>query len=58
MTSNALTWRAALLALAVVAVWGTNFVVIRVGLGHLPPLLFCALRFTFALLPAAFFIKR
>ena len=35
-----------LLALAVVAVWGTNFVVIKLALGHLPPLLFAALRFT------------
>ena len=46
------------LALAVVAVWGTNFVVIKVGLHHLPPLTFAALRFTFALLPAVFFLKR
>ena len=58
MTSSTLTWRAALLALAVVAVWGTNFVVIKVALAHLPPLTFATLRFTFALLPAAFFIKR
>ncbi|MBX9713795.1 MAG: EamA family transporter, partial [Pseudomonadaceae bacterium] len=41
-----------LLALAVVAVWGTNFVVIKLALGHLPPLLFAALRFTLAALPA------
>jgi len=47
-----------LLALAVVAVWGTNFVVIKLGLAHLPPLLFAALRFTFALLPAVFFLPR
>lgn len=47
-----------LLALAVVAVWGTNFVVIRIGLNELPPLLFATLRFLFALLPAAFFIRR
>lgn len=47
-----------LVALAVVAVWGTNFVVIRVGLGRLPPLLFAALRFLFALLPAIFFLPR
>jgi O-acetylserine/cysteine efflux transporter len=40
------------------AVWGTNFVVIKVGLASLPPLLFAALRFTFAFLPAAFFVKR
>ena len=36
--------RAFLLALAVVAVWGTNFVFIRLGLDTLPPLLFAALR--------------
>ncbi|WP_374577942.1 EamA family transporter [Phenylobacterium sp.] len=47
-----------LLALAVVAVWGTNFVVIRIGLDHLPPLTFAVLRFTFALAPAVFFLKR
>jgi len=50
--------RRLLLALAVVAVWGTNFVVIKLALGTLPPLLFAVLRFTFALLPAAFFIRR
>ncbi|MFY9513732.1 MAG: EamA family transporter, partial [Rubrivivax sp.] len=47
-----------LLALAVVAVWGTNFVVIKIALAKLPPLLFAVLRFSFALLPAAFFIRR
>lgn len=47
-----------LLALAVVAVWGTNFVVIKLALGHLPPLLFAALRFTLALLPAVFFFPK
>ena len=47
-----------LLALVVMAVWGTNFVVIKWGLGEFPPLTFAALRFTFAFLPAAFFLKR
>ncbi len=47
-----------LLALAVVAVWGTNFVVIRVGLDHLPPLLFATLRFCLVLVPMAFLVKR
>jgi O-acetylserine/cysteine efflux transporter len=47
-----------LLALVVVAVWGSNFVVIKVALGHLPPLLFAALRFFIAFLPAAFFLPR
>ena len=48
----------ALLALAVVAVWGTNFVVIKVALDALPPLTFATLRYIFALLPAIFFIRR
>ncbi|MDP3745482.1 MAG: EamA family transporter [Phenylobacterium sp.] len=58
MTRPALPWLHVLLALAVVAVWGTNFVVIRIGLDHLPPLTFALLRFTFALLPAVFFLKK
>ena len=47
-----------MLALAVVVVWGSNFVVIAVALRHLPPLLLAGLRFTFAFAPAALFIKR
>ncbi len=47
-----------LLALVVVAVWGTNFVVIKWGLADFPPLTFAALRFMFAVLPAVFFLKR
>lgn len=47
-----------LLALAVVAVWGTNFVVIRLALDSFPPLLFATLRFFFVLVPACFFIRR
>lgn len=46
------------LALAVVAIWGSNFVVIRLGLDSFPPLLFAALRFTLAVLPALFFLPR
>lgn len=57
-SSSALPVSHALLALAVTAVWGTNFVVIHVGLAHLPPLLFAALRFLCALVPAAFLLKR
>ncbi len=56
--TGAFSPRAFLLALAVVAVWGTNFVVIRLGLDALPPLLFAALRFTLAVVPMVFFIKR
>jgi len=47
-----------LLALVVVAVWGSNFVVIKWGLEDFPPLTFAALRFLFALLPAVFLLKR
>ncbi|MEC5218179.1 O-acetylserine/cysteine efflux transporter [Actimicrobium sp. GrIS 1.19] len=47
-----------LIALAVVMIWGFNFVVIKLGLQGLPPILFTALRFLFAALPLAFFIKR
>ncbi len=56
--ANHLPVRHLLLALAVVAVWGSNFVVIKVALTHVPPLLFAALRFAFALVPALFFVAR
>lgn len=47
-----------LLALSVVFVWGTNFVVIRWGLDGLPPFLFATLRFTLSALPWLMFIRR
>ncbi|MER6921483.1 EamA family transporter [Streptomyces spiralis] len=47
-----------LLAVLVTAVWGVNFTVIEVGLGHFPPLLFSALRFLAAALPAVLFVGR
>jgi O-acetylserine/cysteine efflux transporter len=56
--SPQLSWRDALLAMAIVFVWGTNFVVIRLGLNALPPLFFATLRFLFVFLPAAFFLKK
>ncbi|MFB6634330.1 EamA family transporter [Streptomyces sp. NPDC056362] len=46
------------LAALVAAVWGVNFVVIEIGLGHFPPLLFSALRFLVAALPAVFLVGR
>jgi O-acetylserine/cysteine efflux transporter len=54
----ALPARHALLALAVVAVWGTNFAIIRIALDEMPPLTMATLRFVFALLPAALFLPR
>jgi len=47
-----------LLALAVVIIWGVNFVVIQVALKEVPPLLLTFLRFFFATFPAVFFLKR
>ncbi|MBT8542203.1 EamA family transporter [Polynucleobacter paneuropaeus] len=47
-----------LLALAIVAIWGTNFVVMKNCLAVFPPFMFAALRYSFALLPMAFFIPR
>lgn len=46
------------LAVLVTAVWGVNFTVVEVGLGHFPPLLFSALRFLVAALPAVFFVGK
>lgn len=47
-----------LLALVVIIVWGMNFVVIKVGLDDIPPMLLGALRFMLAAFPAILFIKR
>jgi O-acetylserine/cysteine efflux transporter len=47
-----------LLALVVVLAWGVNFVVIKVGLHGVPPMLLGALRFALAAVPAVFFVKR
>ena len=46
------------LALAVVAVWGSNFVVIELALAKLPPLLLATLRFACAFLPGALLLPR
>lgn len=46
------------LAILVVAIWGLNFVVIKVGLKEIPPILLCGLRFFLVAFPAVFLIKR
>ncbi len=51
-------FRDKLLALAIVLVWGVNFVVIKVGLQGVPPLLLAGLRFALVVFPAIFFVKR
>ena len=47
-----------LLALLVVTVWGSNFVVVHWGLMRVPPLTLAALRFLFSALPAVFLVRR
>lgn len=47
-----------LLALCVVFVWGLNFVVIKIGVENMPPLLLAGLRFVLVAFPALFFVKR
>ncbi len=55
---RAMSWPDLLMALGVVTIWGVNFVVIKIGLQDLPPILFTALRFLFAALPLVLFVKR
>ena len=52
-----MTWSHSLLALAVMVIWGSNFVVIHWGLEEFPPLAFAGLRFFFSAVPALFFLK-
>ncbi|MDR3514049.1 MAG: EamA family transporter [Caulobacteraceae bacterium] len=56
--TTSLPWPHALLALVVMAVWGTNFVVIRIALEHLPPLLLATLRFALVVAPAILFVRK
>jgi O-acetylserine/cysteine efflux transporter len=56
--ARGLPLRHALLALAVVAVWGSNFVVIHGALSVMPPFLLALLRFALALVPALLFVPR
>jgi O-acetylserine/cysteine efflux transporter len=48
----------ALLAILVAAIWGFSFVVIKVGVSTVPPLLLTGLRFLFAAFPAILFVRR
>ncbi|MCC0025005.1 MAG: EamA family transporter [Hyphomicrobiaceae bacterium] len=46
-----------LAALVVVAIWGFNFVVIKLSVNALPPILAAGIRFAFASWPLVFFIR-
>ncbi|NJN21126.1 MAG: EamA family transporter [Leptolyngbya sp. RL_3_1] len=47
-----------LMAVLVAVLWGFNFIVIKVGLGSFPPLLFAALRFVVIAFPAVLLLPR
>ena len=44
-------------AVLIAAVWGFNFVVIKVGVSAMPPLMLAALRFAFSALPGVLLVK-
>ncbi|MGB7978959.1 MAG: EamA family transporter [Chlamydiales bacterium] len=46
------------LLLLVVAIWGMNFVSVKIALDAMPPLLVCFVRFFLTSMPAVFFFKR
>ncbi len=46
------------LALLVVAIWGSTFTVIKIGLIGMPPMILIALRFTMAAIPGVFLVKK
>ncbi|WP_024558374.1 O-acetylserine/cysteine exporter [Franconibacter pulveris 1160] len=53
-----MTRKDGLLALLVVVAWGLNFVVIKVGLHSMPPLMLAGLRFLLVAFPALLFVAR
>lgn len=53
-----MTRKDGLLALLVVVVWGLNFVVIKLGLHNMPPLMLAGLRFVLVAFPALLFVAR
>lgn len=52
-----MTRKDGLLALLVVVVWGLNFVVIKLGLHNMPPLMLAGLRFMLVAFPAIFLLR-
>ena len=53
-----MTRRDGLLAMLIVVVWGLNFVVIKLGLYNMPPLMLAGLRFLLVAFPALLFVAR
>lgn len=53
-----MTRKDGLLAMLVVVVWGLNFVVIKMGLHNMPPMMLAGLRFLLVAFPAMLFVAR
>ncbi len=51
-------FRHVLIAVLTVAIWGTNFMFIKIALQDFPPFTLAALRFFFTAIPAVFFLPR
>ncbi|AYN38369.1 hypothetical protein D9753_04885 [Streptomyces dangxiongensis] len=47
-----------LIAVAITAIWGLNFSIIKIGLESVDPLILAGIRFALSALPAVFFLKR
>lgn len=53
-----MTKRDLFIAVALMCLWGLNFSVIKIGADQINPVVLTALRFTFAVIPAIFFISK
>ena len=47
-----------LLAILVAAIWGCNFIFVKLGVHEVPPLFLCSIRFFLVTVPAIFFLPR
>jgi drug/metabolite transporter (DMT)-like permease len=54
---EAVTFRDRMLAVVVAALWGANFLAIRFGLDHFPPLLLASARFAVLAVPTVLFVR-
>jgi drug/metabolite transporter (DMT)-like permease len=53
-----MTTRDRLLAVFVTAIWGLNFLAVRIGLDHYPPFFFAAIRYLVMVVPVVLFVPR
>lgn len=51
-------FRHILVAILVAALWGFNFIAVKIGLNEMPPFLYCSARFVVACLPLLWLVKK